>query len=61
MNGQLRFENDYEPWRPFLIDRYPDGYFVFQIGDEAITACRCPLSPSQVQELVDFLTKGGNQ
>ncbi|MBW3078232.1 hypothetical protein [Bifidobacterium simiiventris] len=61
MKNTLRFENEYDPDRPLLCDRYTPGYVTFQIGAEALTAHPVTLSPSQVQELVAWLTEGGNR
>ncbi|TPF94321.1 hypothetical protein BW14_02305 [Bifidobacterium sp. UTBIF-68] len=57
MKGSLRFENEYDIDCPLLIDRYSDGYAVFQIGGTPV-AHPVSLSPSQVSDLVAFLTKG---
>lgn len=59
MTSMLRFENEYEPNRPMIIDRYPGGFYTFQVGDDPLTAHPVSLSPSQVSDLVAFL-KGGN-
>lgn len=58
MSGTLRFENEYDPDRPLIIDRYPAGFYTFQIGAEALTAHPVTLAPSQVSDLVAFLAGG---
>lgn len=52
----LRFENEYTPDPPMTVNRYPDGYATFQIdGTEA--PAPISLSPSQISDLVAFLTR----
>lgn len=61
MSGTIRFENEYDPDRPMIVDRYPAGFYVFQIGVEELTAHPVSLSPSQVGDLVAFLGGEGGR